>query len=131
MKKRLLLTTTLLLGTTSAYAGPGLFLGVSYNFGGSFGVSLKVLSTNREHRGAVAAGVSYFPSTRKFGADAGVGYLFNNGAVTGGWDFLNSTPTFGLGFVNTKSRDTVVPPPAAPVVPPPAPPAPPVGSGGA
>ena len=59
MKKILAVISISLAGITSAIADPGVFFGVTYNIGGSFGVSLKVLSTNKEDRGALAAGVSY------------------------------------------------------------------------
>jgi hypothetical protein len=82
-------------------------LGVTYNFDGSVGVSLKVLSTNKEDRGAVAAGVTFFPRTNKFGIDVGAGYVFRNAAVTLGWDFLNSNPQIALGYVNTQHNDPI------------------------
>ncbi len=109
MKKYLALFSILLATTAPAFAAPGAFFGIVYNFGGSVGVSLKALSTNREERGAFSAGVSYFPLTNKFGIDVGAGYLFRNGAATAGWDFLNSNPQMGMGYVNTKTG--VVPPP--------------------
>jgi hypothetical protein len=114
MKHHLALIGMLLAGATPAIADPGVFLGVTYNFGGSVGVSLKLLSTNKEDRGALAAGVSYYPTTSKFGIDAGAGYLFKNGAVTLGWDFLNSNPQVGIGYVNTKDNNPASPPPPPP-----------------
>jgi hypothetical protein len=118
MKHHLALIGMLLAGATPAIADPGVFLGVTYNFGGSVGVSLKLLSTNKEDRGALAAGVSYYPTTSKFGIDAGAGYLFKNGAVTLGWDFLNSNPQVGIGYVNTKDNNPASPPPPPPPPPP-------------
>ncbi|MEX1165368.1 MAG: hypothetical protein WEK74_00575, partial [Hydrogenophaga sp.] len=45
----------------NAHAGAGLMVGISHNFGGETGVTLKVLSTDRRDKLAGALGVSYFP----------------------------------------------------------------------
>ena len=90
-------------GAASSFANPGVMLGVTYNFGGHWGISLKVLSTDHQDRGAVAAGVTYFPTTRSWGADAGVAYLARSSAATFGWDFLHSQFQMGLGYVHTKA----------------------------
>ncbi len=50
--------------------------------GGSVRVSLKVLFTDKEDRGTLAAGVSAYPLTSAYGLDAGAGYLFTKSAVT-------------------------------------------------
>ena len=60
----------------------------------------------------MAAGVPYYPLTSKFGVDAGASYLFKNGAITLGWDFLNKTPQVGIGYVNTKNNNPASPPPS-------------------
>ncbi len=103
MKRTLLaiLFTTL---SASAFAAPGLFLGLTYNFDSSgLGLSFKILSTRRQDRPAVGVGVSYMPYIQnRFGADVSAGYVFNHGAVTAGWDFINDEPQMGLGYVNTK-----------------------------
>src|SRR5574343_938277 len=113
MKKAICAIAMTTLIAAPALAEPGAFFGINYNFGGSVGLSLKILSSNKEDRGVVGAGVSYYPMTNKFGLDASAGYLFRNGAITGGWDFLQSAPQVGLGFVNTKStsNNTPAPPP--------------------
>ncbi len=90
MKKPLVFFSIMFAASVPAIADPGIFFGAVYNFGGSAGVSLKILSTDREDRCAFVAGGSYFPNIKKFGVDAGAGYLFENGAATIGWDFLNS-----------------------------------------
>ncbi len=106
MIKRLALTTALLAGATGAAADPGLFLGLAYTFGasggGGPGLTLKVTSTKKEHHGALAAGVTYYPldASNPFGVDVGVGYLFDNAAVTVGWDFLHS-PQISAGWIDT------------------------------
>lgn len=114
MFKRTLIATLMLAGSSVAQADPGVFFGVTYAFGHStsgLGLSLKVLSTDKEDHFAVGAGVSYYPlmSGNKFGVDVGVGYLFDNAAVTVGWDFMHS-PQIGIGYVDTKDDK-----PAAPV----------------
>lgn len=91
-------------------AHPGVFFGLTYNFGGNVGMSLKVLSSNREDRGAFCAGISYFPETKKVGLDVGGAYTFQNGAVTAGWDILNNAPQMGVGYIHTVQPSTVVTP---------------------
>lgn len=114
-KSRVIFATMLLVGGNVAFADPGVFAGVVYNFGStsSLGISLKVLSTNKEEHGAVAGGVSFYPlaKTDRFGVDLGAGYLFQNGAVTLGWDFMQSRPQVGVGYANTED-DKKNPPPA-------------------
>jgi hypothetical protein len=102
MKKTLSAMSILLLSASPAFADPGVFVGLTYNFDGAVGIALKVLSTNKQDRAAAALGATYFPQTGKFGLDVGAGYVFKNGAVTFGWDFLNKTPQMGLGYIKTK-----------------------------
>jgi hypothetical protein len=106
----------LLVGSVSQ-ADPGVFVGVSYDFTGKssgVGISLKALSTRKEDKAAVAAGVTYFPlaNENNFGVDLSAAYVFKNGAVTVGWDFVNKVPQAGVGYVNTKDDDKSRPPPA-------------------
>ena len=116
--KRSFLAAALLAASTSAVADPGLFLGLAYTFSDSgsngVGVSFKVLSTDKVHHGVVGAGVTYYPldSSNPFGVDVGAGYLFDNAAVTAGWDFMHS-PQIAVGYVNTddgKSSSSYTPP---------------------
>jgi hypothetical protein len=105
MFKRTLMATLLIGSSATAFADPGIFFGVTYAFGQTspgVGVSLKVMSTDKEDHAAVGAGVTYYPllSSNPFGVDVDVGYLFKNSAVTVGWDFLHS-PQVGVGYVNT------------------------------
>jgi hypothetical protein len=114
MLKRALIASLLLVGATSTQADPGVFFGVTYAFGHSnagLGLSLKVLSTNEQDHFVVGAGVSYYPLMKdnKFGVDVGVGYVFEDVAVTVGWDFMHS-PQIGIGYVDTEDDDQ----PAAP-----------------
>lgn len=95
---------------TAPNTHPGVFFGLTYNFGGNVGMSLKVLSTNREDRGALCVGISYFPETKKLGLDVGGAYTFQNGAVTAGWDILNNAPQMGIGYIHTVQPSYVVTP---------------------
>jgi hypothetical protein len=113
MKTRSTLACAFLIASSSVIADPGFLVGVSYNFGGQVGITMKVLSTSREDRPALAAGISYFPTTKKLGVDASAGYVFSHSAITAGWDFLNSNPQIGLGYVNTHGRRSGAAPPAA------------------
>ena len=119
MCKRTLIASLMLLGSTAVQADPALFFGVSYVFGQSEsgpGLSLKVMSTDKEDHFAVGAGVSYYPTMKgnKFGVDAGVGYNFDNMAVTVGWDFMHS-PQVAIGYIDTEDKRPA-PPPVEPSV---------------
>jgi len=114
LRKQLILSATLLAASTTAMASPGLMFGISYNFGGTFGITVKALTSNKQHRGVGEVGLSYFPTApgSKFGVDAGAGYNFHNGSVTLGWDFLNSKVQLGAGYVNTVHKHQPAPAPA-------------------
>lgn len=113
------LAVALLCSSQLSSANPGVFFGVVYSFGagGGPGISLKVLSTNKEDHVVVGAGASFYPlaSTNRFGVDADVGYLSKDFAATAGWDFLQQGVQLGVGYVNTKDNNgaapVVVPPP--------------------
>jgi hypothetical protein len=122
MIKHTLVIITFLLVASFAQADPSAFFGVTYNFGApltDLGLSVKLLSDDEEDKGVVDVGVSYSPFAKegKFGLDAGAGYLFKNGAVTFGWDFLNMKPQVGVGYVNT-AEDKQENKPSAPEPPP-------------
>ena len=120
MFKHLLLIGIFILGmVTQVQAGAGGFFGISYVFGsslGGFGVTAKILSDDDPNTGVIGAGVSFFPyaEEKKFGADLSAGYLFENVAVTGGWDFLQRKPLLAVGYVNTEDDGTT---PVAPPTP--------------
>jgi len=123
MIKHIVILSFLIFGLVAqAQAGAGGFFGISYNFGASaadWGITAKVLSDDDANTGVVGAGVSYFPfaEEKKFGADLSGGYLFENGAVTLGWDFLQWKPQLGLGYLNTEDDKAT---PATPATPAPA-----------
>lgn len=117
MKKKAM-SATLLCAITAAHAGPAVMVGISHNFGGATGVTFKVLSTERKNKPVLAAGVSYFPGQtegQRWGADMGIGYTFNHGAITLGYDWLNEQAQLGLGWAKTRSAPNPAPAPA-PVV---------------
>lgn len=109
--------------TTTTSTNPTLFLGLSWTFGqgatsagGSSGVTLKILSTNRRNAGAFAAGVTYnFDST--IGCDLGVAY---NGSgiesLSLGYDLCKRAPQISVGASGkpktrtTTTTTSVVPP---------------------
>ena len=117
MKKTLLATLVASLGTAvgpPVHAEPGVMIGISHNFGGSTGVTLKLLSTRQKDKAALAAGITYFPwaTGSPWGADVGLGYTFNRGALTFGYDWLNGQFQLSVGAANTKSSPAPAPAPA-------------------
>lgn len=104
--KRSLIVLGLLAACGAAHADPGVMVGLSYNFGGTFGVTLKVLSSDVRDRAVAAAGVSYYPlaTGRQWGVDVGAGYNFRNGAATVGWDLMNRQVQGAVGYVDTRDR---------------------------
>ena len=110
--QRLLSTTALLgvLAISPAMAGVGFMAGIQYDFGKgsfdqSFGITAKALTSNRPNQFVGAAGATFFPfADSKFGIDADVGYTFDNGAVLGGYDFLNNSVDVAGGWADTKKH---------------------------
>jgi len=101
-----ILSTAVMLTTLSA--SPGAMFGIGYSFGGGsdgIALTLKVLSSNDENKGIASLGVSYYPLAKanSFGIDVGGGYLFEDFALTGSWDFLQMKPQISGGYVNTMS----------------------------
>jgi hypothetical protein len=89
-------------------SSPVAMVGISYNFGGrvideTIGLTFKVLSSDRQDRAVVAAGVSYFPwaPKKKFGLDISTGYNFDKVTALVGYDLLNKKPQASLGYANT------------------------------
>ena len=108
----------LILVSGSCQAGAGAFIGLTYNFGGSVGISVKVLSTDKQDHAAAALGVAYYPTEKKFGADIGAAYVGNNIAGTLGWDFMNKQAQIGVGYANSKRKPAPLPPTPTPPPPP-------------
>ena len=109
MKKTLLATLVASLGSAAgppAYAEPGVMIGISHNFGGSTGVTLKLLSTREKNKAALAAGITYFPWTSgsPWGADVGLGYTFDRGALALSYDWLNEQFQLSLGVALCGAR---------------------------
>ena len=92
----------LLASMSLAHAGPGVMFGLNFSMNNGFGVSVKVLSSDRENRTVGSLGTTYYPATNRVGVDLGVGRTFDSGAVTIGWDIINSAPQASVGYVNTR-----------------------------
>jgi hypothetical protein len=89
-----------------AFADPTVMVGISLNFGGgekpAWGVTGKILSSDRPDEVVGAAGTTYF-FDGYWGLDAGIGYTFDDGAVTLTYDFLNSRPQISAGWADIES----------------------------
>ena len=115
--KRYTIAAGLLASCTWAQADPGFMLGLSYNFGGSIGVTAKVLSSNKQEKAVAALGVSYLfgSSPSRFGFDLGAGYNFKRDVTaTLGWDFMNSQVQAAVGVASTKKKRDSSDPPTSP-----------------
>ena len=100
--QKLLTVSILALAATTAQADPAVMFGINYNFGGGGpGLSVKVLSSDREDRTVASVGASYYPLMNRVGLDVGVGRTFENGAATVSWDVISSAPQASIGFVDT------------------------------
>lgn len=121
--KQLFVTTFLFAATTAATAGPALMLGVSHNFGGATGITLKLLSTNREDKAALAVGVSYAPGreAQRWSWDTGVAYNFKRSSLVLSYDWVPRQTQLSLGLSNLKAPPAAdAPAPTPPVTTPPA-----------
>ena len=122
--KKLLIPIAAAMVCTISQAGAGAMIGISYNFGGTAGITFKVISTDRVDRAGAVLGVTYFPgqAANPWGLDAGVGYNFSKATTTLTYDFLNKAPQFSLGLNNAKAAQNpplvVTPPPPPPPLPP-------------
>jgi len=96
----------LLLSTVPSYADPTIMFGLALNFGRSGlepGVTAKVLSSNAPDEIVGVAGVTYYFGDGSIGADAGVGYTFEGGAVTLSYDFTHGAVQTAIGSANIES----------------------------
>jgi len=105
--------------SNSRDSNPVAMVGMAYNFGGrvfdeTFGLTFKVLSSDRQDRAVVAAGVTYFPwaPKQKFGLDISTGYNFDKVTALVGYDLLNKKPQVSLGYANTYKPNGAAPCPA-------------------
>ena len=98
--------------TPSNDSNPVAMVGIAFNFGGkiskeSFGLTVKVLSSDRQDRFVAAAGVTYFPwAPNKLGLDVSGGYNFEKVTALVGYDLLNKKPQASLGYTNTYKPNT-------------------------
>ena len=114
MKKIILTIVTM---SISLFASPAINGGFTYKFGDSsaseenIGATLKVLSTSKDKKPVLGAGVSYYPwakDDKKLGIDVSAGYNFKKGSVMAGWDFLQKEPSVSLGYnKEIKSDDKI------------------------
>ncbi len=115
---RNVLASIMLCSSVSVMADTGVFVGVVYDFGSGshassgLGLSAKVVSDDEEDKAVGAVGLSYFPrAANKLGVDVSIGYTFDNGLVTLGYDILNKQPQMGLGYMDTDDGSTSSPAP--------------------
>jgi hypothetical protein len=100
--------------TPSNDSNPVAMVGIAFNFGGqiskeSFGLTVKILSSDRQDRFVAAAGVTYFPwAPNKIGLDIGGGYNFDKVTALVGYDLLNKKPQASLGYTNTYKPETAI-----------------------
>ena len=98
---------TTAIGPGTALADPTFLLGGGISFGGGnspqFTVSGKVLSDNQQDEPVAGLGLNYYLGTGDFGADLGLGYLFEDSAVMLGYDFLGKAPLITFGWADTES----------------------------
>lgn len=88
-------------------ADPAAFVGIGYTFGGNFGLTVKVLSSDHEDNGVLAVGASWYPqASNQFGLDVSAGYAGDNAAALVGWDFLQQKPQFSAGWADTDEDST-------------------------
>jgi hypothetical protein len=107
MKKFLAVAAVSLSFSIPAYAGAGVFAGLTYTFGQNAGVGFTVQATSsrKEDRGIVAAGLSFYPFSAKptFGIPVSVGYQGTHAAGLVGYDILQRGFSVSGGYVNTYS----------------------------
>ena len=100
--RKAIVSLALLTTMSLAHAGPGVMFGVNFNMSSGLGLTVKVLSSDRENRTVGALGTTYYPATNYIGVDFGIGRTFDNGAATIGWDILNNAPQASVGYVYTR-----------------------------
>ena len=113
MKKVIILASfAALLGSGHAHADPTFLLGGGFTFGNGspqFAITGKVLSNDEEDEPVAGLGLNYYPGSGEFGADLGLGYLFEDSSVILGYDFLSRAPLISFGYADTDDGSS--PPP--------------------
>jgi len=91
---------------TPAVADPTVMLGGTLTFGSNrqpeFGVSARLLESNRADESALGAGITYYPRGGDIGIDVFAGYVFDNGVFGFGYDFVQGAPIMSLGIADTE-----------------------------
>lgn len=96
----------------AAQADVGVFAGVTYLFNGGgsgdVGLTVKLLTSNKEDKAVGAVGVNFYPNAKgqQWGVDVGAGYQGSSVGALVGYDLLNNAPTVSGGISNTKSDDS-------------------------
>jgi len=106
------------LATLKAHAGAALMIGVSHNFGGGTGVTIKLLSSNRPDRPVAAVGLTFqrgSPQGDGPGVDVGLGVNGRRGSVVLGRDLTRGQWQIAAGL---STRGCPPAPPPAPAPPP-------------
>ncbi|MCU0926142.1 MAG: hypothetical protein MUF44_08895 [Hydrogenophaga sp.] len=124
--KKFVVTAALLVCGSTAIAEPAVMLGVSYNFGGATGITLKLLSTNRQDRAALAVGVSFAPGreANRWSWDTGLAYNFKSTSLALSYDWVPGEAQLSFGPANLKAPQSGPVATPAPVVPAPVAPSP-------
>ena len=99
-------STLLIFVTTFTFASPAVVGGITYHFGNgsdiakNAGATIKILSSGKDNKAVIGAGVTYYPwaEDKKFGIDVSAGYNKKHTSVMAGWDFLQNQPTVSLGY---------------------------------
>lgn len=110
--KKWLIAASLVCLSSVARAEAGVFVGLSMQLGGrfsaqDFGLSAKVVSSNREDRAVLGGGISFYPfgaGSTRIGLDVGAGVQGKSVGALVGYDLLLGRPTFSAGYVNTKDK---------------------------
>jgi hypothetical protein len=97
-----------------AMADPAGFVGLAVSFGGGngakFGLTAKVLSSDKQDEWVAAAGVTYyFTEADNIGFDLSAGYSnTDNVSILVGYDLVQRAPVASIGWSDTKEPATVL-----------------------
>ncbi|WP_214660519.1 hypothetical protein [sulfur-oxidizing endosymbiont of Gigantopelta aegis] len=99
---------------SNSFASPTYMAGVSFTFGGDFGLTLKALTDDKKSRAVGSIGATYYPFAAKtFGFDLGAGYTYSDAAAIVSWDFIQNSVQFSAGYadIDDKKKRYYAPPP--------------------